>query len=82
MPTVPTTSSTNMMRYWSNFAYHGDPNTSAATGTVMPNASVWPEFSNSGNRLEINNTLSVKPGSDTDQICSFWKPIISKKFIN
>jgi len=66
------TLSNNMIDYWSQFAYTGNPN-----GKVEHQ---WPEYK-TGKRLNMDLALSDKSLSDTDSTCEFWSEIINREFV-
>ena len=70
------TLSNEMIDYWSQFARTGNPNGEDAAHNQTHFS--WPQYqpgNGAGNRLrlQLDAPLSIKPGSDNDEICAFWE---------
>jgi para-nitrobenzyl esterase len=60
--------SRSMVRYWANFAKHGDPNSSH-----LP---LWPQYDPAADQFQSLNTPAVSTESTfaADHKCAFWAP--------
>lgn len=70
--------SDNLMNYWTQFAYTGDPNGVVDTRKTSVH---WPQYNATRQRLQLDTTLAEKPGADTDALCQFWQGIASQDFV-
>jgi len=70
--------SERMMNYWVQFARSGNPNGEADAAQM---AFEWPAYQTGQQRLQLDTTLSLKSGRDTDEVCQFWKDLATEKFV-